>query len=90
MSKILNNFRSDKPDEIGGLKVLGSKDYLEGVDDLPKANVLAFDLEEGAEVIVRPSGTEPLIKIYVTLSQTKEKNEKNLNSIKEFLDSKMN
>jgi len=89
MSEILNDFRNNKPTEIGSLKVVGTKDYFEGVDDLPKANVLSFELEDGAEVIVRPSGTEPLIKIYVTLSETKEKNEKNLNSIKEYLDSKM-
>ena len=71
------------------VRVVNVKDYLEGVDDLPKANVLVFELEEGAEVIVRPSGTEPLIKIYITLSQTKEKNEKNLSAIKAFLDEKM-
>lgn len=90
MSKILGNFRNNKPDKIGTLEVIGTKDYLDGIDDLPKANVLVFELEEGAEVIVRPSGTEPLIKVYITLSQTKEKNEKNLHAIKEFLDAKMN
>ena len=89
MSQILNDFRSNKPEKIGALAVVGSKDYLEGVDDLPKANVLAFELESGAELIVRPSGTEPLIKFYVTLSETEEKNAKNLNLIKEYLDEKL-
>ncbi len=89
MEEILNSFRNSLPEEIGGLKVVGTKDYLEGVDDLPKSNVLAFELENGGELIVRPSGTEPLIKVYITLSETKEKNEKNLENIKNFLTEKM-
>lgn len=82
MAKILDDFRNNKPNEIGGLKVVGSKDYLDGIDDLPKANVLAFELERGGEVIIRPSGTEPLIKIYITLSETRDKNKVNLEKIK--------
>lgn len=89
MSEILNDFRNNKPTEIGGLKVVSCKDYELGIDDLPKANVLVFELENDAEVIVRPSGTEPLIKVYVTLSQTAEKNAKNLENIKNFLSEKM-
>lgn len=86
MSAILNGLRKNKPTEIAGLNVLGNKDYLNGIDDLPKANVLAFELENGGEIIVRPSGTEPLIKVYITLSETKEKNAKNLEKIKAYLD----
>lgn len=89
MAKILADFRDNKPSKIGLLNVVNSKDYQEGIEDLPKANVLVFELEEGGEVIVRPSGTEPLIKVYITLSETKAKNEKNLTAIKEFLDEKM-
>lgn len=89
MSKILSDLRNNKPTEIGGLKVVSVKDYEEGIDDLPKANVLSFELEKGAEVIVRPSGTEPLIKVYVTLSETAEKNAKNLENINKFLSEKM-
>lgn len=89
MVRILNEFRANKPTEIGELKVVNVKDYADGIDDLPKANVLVFELERGAEIIVRPSGTEPLIKVYITLSETKEKNEKNLEKIKNFLVEKM-
>lgn len=89
MARILNDFRVNKPTEIGGLKVVNVKDYADGIDDLPKSNVLVFELERGAEVIVRPSGTEPLIKVYITLSETKEKNEKNLENIKLFLAEKL-
>lgn len=89
MAELLADFRNNKPSKIASLAVVNTKDYLEGVDDLPKANVIVFELEDGVEVIVRPSGTEPLIKIYITLSETKEKNEKNLAEIKAFLDEKM-
>lgn len=89
MAELLADFRNNKPSKIGSLAVVNTKDYLEGIDDLPKANVLIFELEDGAEVIVRPSGTEPLIKIYITLSETEEKNKKNLAEIKAFLDEKM-
>lgn len=89
MAELLADFRNNKPSKIASLAVVNTKDYLEGIDDLPKANVIVFELEDGVEVIVRPSGTEPLIKIYITLSETKEKNEKNLAEIKAFLDEKM-
>ena len=89
MAELLADFRNNKPSKIASLSVVNTKDYLEGIDGLPKANVLVFELEDGAEVIIRPSGTEPLIKVYITLSETKEKNEKNLAEIKEYLDEKM-
>ena len=40
-------------------------DYQGGVDGLPSANVVEFDIAGGNKVIVRPSGTEPKIKLYV-------------------------
>lgn len=89
MKEILNSLRENKPSEIAGLKVVNVKDYLDGIDTLPKANVLVFELERGAEVIIRPSGTEPLIKVYITLSETKQKNHKNLEAIKTFLNAIM-
>lgn len=85
MTAILNSLRKDKPNEIAGLGVVGFKDYLNGIDDLPKSNVLSFELENGGEIIVRPSGTEPLIKVYITLSETHEKNAANLEKIKDYL-----
>lgn len=89
MKKILEDFRLNKPTEIGGLKVLEVKDYLAGIDSLPKANVLSFTLERGAEVIIRPSGTEPLIKVYLTLSETREKNAETRKNIKDYLSKRL-
>ena len=77
MDKIMFNLRNNPPTEIAGKKVVKindysisqSKDLLNGnIDkiDLPKSNVLFYFLEGGASTIVRPSGTEPKIKVYVT------------------------
>lgn len=89
MQSILNGLRTNPLSKIGDLEVTGVLDYLNGVNDLPKANVLTYSLEQDSEVIVRPSGTEPLIKFYITLSKNKEINEKNLKSIKTFIEEMM-
>ena len=51
--------------ELAGRKVEAVVDYQGGVNGLPSANVVEFDVEGGNKVIVRPSGTEPKIKLYV-------------------------
>ena len=52
-------------------------DYLTQTEyDLPKSNVLSFEAENGSKLIVRPSGTEPLIKLYFTAASTPEENKK--------------
>lgn len=53
---------------IGGKKVLRCLDYSEGLDGLPKSDVLKFILEGNCSVVVRPSGTEPKMKVYVSVS----------------------
>ena len=53
---------------IRGLEIAGMVDYSQGVDGLPKSNVLKFLLKEGGTVILRPSGTEPKLKLYLSLS----------------------
>ncbi len=65
MASIMAGFRESQPAEIAGLKVLDFLDYQQGVGGLPSANVLQFDLEKGNKVIVRPSGTEPKVKVYL-------------------------
>ena len=71
----MKGLRMSPPSGLAGLKVLGVRDYLcsERTDakgnrsrlDLPKSDVLYFELEGGAWVCIRPSGTEPKIKLYV-------------------------
>ena len=59
--------RKDPPTEFAGKAVASVTDYTEPEKTgLPKANVLIYGLEDGATVIVRPSGTEPKIKAYYT------------------------
>ena len=65
MAGIMADLRETAPTEIAGAKVEGVVDYETGVNGLPKANVIEFDLEGGDKAIVRPSGTEPKIKLYI-------------------------
>ena len=67
MAGIMAFLRAKPPVEIGGCKVTKVTDYTKTEETgLPSANVLAYTLEGGATVIVRPSGTEPKIKTYFT------------------------
>ena len=65
MAELMGGLRTDAPSAIAGLAVEGVVDYALGIGDLPVANVVEFDLEGGNKVIVRPSGTEPKIKVYL-------------------------
>ena len=65
MAGIMAALRAEAPAEIAGSKVEAVLDYKDGVNGLPKANVIEFDLEGGNKAIVRPSGTEPKIKLYI-------------------------
>jgi phosphoglucomutase len=77
MKEIMASLRANSPKTIGGVKVLSVSDYKtsKAVDTatgavseitLPKSDVITFDLEDAASVIIRPSGTEPKIKVYYT------------------------
>lgn len=67
MAGIMNTLRTNPPVEFAGRKVVSLTDYNKPEETgLPRANVLIFGLEDGATVVVRPSGTEPKIKTYFT------------------------
>ena len=54
------------------VKVVKVNDYLKGIDGLPKSDVIKFYLEGNGSVVVRPSGTEPKMKVYVSISAADE------------------
>lgn len=76
---MMKNFRENPPVEIAGSKVEVVKDFLQQtslnrytetksvMDDIPKSNVLIYYTEDGTKVCVRPSGTEPKIKFYISV-----------------------
>lgn len=67
MADIMGNFRKNPPKDFAGKKVVKIVDYAEPEKTgLPKANVLIYTLDDGATIVVRPSGTEPKIKTYFT------------------------
>ena len=76
MAKLMKSLRETPPAEIAGVKVAQFKDYSDGsvVDcatgaksamELSGSNVLRFEMADGTSIIVRPSGTEPKIKVYI-------------------------
>ena len=77
MKEIMAETRNNPPEKLAGLRVLRVHDFQSGTItdtasgeteelDFPKSNILAYDLPDGNFAIVRPSGTEPKIKVYIT------------------------
>lgn len=67
MQARMEGLRAAPPEEIAGLEVEKVTDYLhDTIPGLPKSNVIRFFLDGGMETVVRPSGTEPKLKIYLT------------------------
>ena len=67
MQRIMARFRQGIP-SFGGLRVEKLLDYSLGLDGLPKSDVLKFLLEGGCSLVVRPSGTEPKLKLYLSVT----------------------
>ncbi len=81
IQNIMDTLRSNTPAEVGGYKVVSARDYkLDTIKDmasgevkptgLPASNVLYYDMNDGAWMCVRPSGTEPKIKFYYGVKGT--------------------
>jgi phosphoglucomutase len=83
MNAVVNALKTMKVEDLGGFKVNAFRDYSAAkrynyVDntisemDIPKCNCVYYELEGGSFVCVRPSGTEPKLKIYYSLKATNE------------------
>ena len=71
MQQIMASFRGNAP-AFGGKKVESLLDYSQGLDGLPKSDVLKFMLEDNCSMVVRPSGTEPKLKVYISVTAENE------------------
>ncbi|HIT65758.1 MAG TPA: phospho-sugar mutase [Candidatus Merdisoma merdipullorum] len=64
MSRIREGLQSPEGMKFAGSKVVRYKDYKDGIDGIPASNVLQLWMEDGSQAQIRPSGTEPKIKVY--------------------------
>ena len=72
IQEIISYFRNTDIESINDTKVVDLKDYQKGIDNLPKANVLKYFLEDESWIAVRPSGTEPKLKFYIAVKGNTE------------------
>ncbi len=88
MAEMMDELRNNPPAEIGNIKVVKVSDYLTGkakftatgeteTIELPSSNVISFSMDNDNNVVVRPSGTEPKIKIYITSHSDSRENAEN-------------
>ena len=99
MRELMAGFRSEPPKEIAGVSVVCRKDYTDGsvVDcvsgakstmELSGSNVLRYELADGTTILIRPSGTEPKIKVYVlTRGADAAERDANLKKYSDWVDS---
>ncbi|MDI6617159.1 MAG: phospho-sugar mutase [Clostridiales bacterium] len=66
--RIMENLRSNPPVNVDTENIVNVKDYINGFDNLPKANVLQLITDKNSIISIRPSGTEPKIKIYYSVN----------------------
>lgn len=99
IKRMMEKFRNQPPDKIGGHKVVRMLDYKTSLEknlltqtastiDLPASDVLQFYTEDGSKISVRPSGTEPKIKFYISV-KTDLNSKGDFKKVSENLDSKI-
>jgi len=96
---MMENFRSKPPESIAGERVIRILDFKSGIEtnsttgatktiNLPKSDVLQFYTEQDTKVSIRPSGTEPKIKFYISVKSALNKKE-DFNQVDAYLDAKI-
>ncbi|MCR4718402.1 MAG: phospho-sugar mutase [Firmicutes bacterium] len=85
ISNIMKNLRKNPPEKIGDFKITNIVDYL-GTTNLPKSDVLYFELENDIHFAIRPSGTEPKIKLYyLSKADTLENADRKIEMVKKII-----
>ena len=72
IADIISYYRNNEIESFNNKKVVEVKDFANGIDGLPKANVLKYFLEDESWVAIRPSGTEPKLKFYIAVKGKEE------------------
>ncbi|CAH2215099.1 phospho-sugar mutase [Tepidibacter aestuarii] len=86
IQNIIKFFRENSMDSIGNFNISEIKDYQDGIDNLPKSNVLKYILDDNFWFTIRPSGTEPKIKFYFSVNSNSEKDSNDkLNNLIEII-----
>jgi len=68
--RLMDRLRTDRPRTIGSILIESVDDFSDGFDEFPPSDILRYHLAGKARVIVRPSGTEPKLKVYIDASST--------------------
>lgn len=90
IGRIMTEFRSNPIEEINGKKLLKVVDYQNDETGMPKSNVLEYHFDDGSWYVLRPSGTEPKIKLYIySNAETKEDTDLMLSKIYEDANNKI-
>lgn len=91
IQRIMDSYRTSYPKNIGAMALAKAIDYLDGYEDIPSSDVLKFYLDNGSWYAVRPSGTEPKIKIYLyTKADTSLQSNENLKVMEDTIMEKLN
>jgi len=86
IKRMMETYRKDYPKEIASVKLDKFIDFLNGYADIPPSDVLKFYLEDGSWYAIRPSGTEPKIKIYLyTKGSTSAEADNNLSNMENVI-----
>jgi phosphoglucomutase len=72
MGETMGRLRSAPPRLLGESPITAARDYLPGINGLPPSDVLSYENADGCKAIVRPSGTEPKVKVYLSVRKDNE------------------
>jgi phosphomannomutase len=70
IARVMSELRAAPPASVGGVAVTQVDDFAEGFGDFPASDILRIWLDGGSRIVVRPSGTEPKLKVYIDASST--------------------